>query len=209
MMFAGDAVFAVGVEHPDWFNGFEHDPEEAARVRVRLLKELATTGKLLVATHMPFPSLGKSTATPSVGYLFSGITDCRPTKVPVTRPHAILHPVYRVRLWRKLEGANSQLFPDLPDKNVRRGYVMTPTETRMLVSGTLVQWYEGLLQEIDVILKQHHASGKNASVILESFSAQGRKLTAEKPHQLYKDILRVAASFREHGVEPYEEERRR
>ncbi|MBP1843443.1 glyoxylase-like metal-dependent hydrolase (beta-lactamase superfamily II) [Rhizobium petrolearium] len=58
LMFAGDAVFAVGFEHPDWFNGFEHDPEEAARVRVRLLKELATTGELLVATHMPFPSVG-------------------------------------------------------------------------------------------------------------------------------------------------------
>ncbi|WP_332303244.1 MBL fold metallo-hydrolase [Rhizobium sp. GR12] len=58
LMFAGDAVFAVGFEHPDWFNGFEHDPEEAARVRVRLLRELAATGELLVATHMPFPSVG-------------------------------------------------------------------------------------------------------------------------------------------------------
>jgi glyoxylase-like metal-dependent hydrolase (beta-lactamase superfamily II) len=58
LMFAGDAVFAVGFEHPDWFNGFEHDPEEAARVRVKLLKEIAATGELLVATHMPFPSVG-------------------------------------------------------------------------------------------------------------------------------------------------------
>ncbi|WP_027232729.1 MBL fold metallo-hydrolase [Phyllobacterium sp. UNC302MFCol5.2] len=58
LMFAGDAVFAVGFEHPDWFNGFEHDPEEAARVRIRLLKELAATGELLVATHLPFPSIG-------------------------------------------------------------------------------------------------------------------------------------------------------
>ncbi|CDZ46022.1 MBL fold metallo-hydrolase [Neorhizobium galegae] len=58
LMFAGDAVFAVGFEHPGWFNGFEHDPEEAARVRVRLLRELAATGELLVATHMPFPSVG-------------------------------------------------------------------------------------------------------------------------------------------------------
>jgi hypothetical protein len=33
LTFAGDAVFAVGFEHPDWYNGFEHDPEEAARVR--------------------------------------------------------------------------------------------------------------------------------------------------------------------------------
>jgi glyoxylase-like metal-dependent hydrolase (beta-lactamase superfamily II) len=59
LMFAGDALFPVGFERPDWHNGFEHDPEEAARVRVRLLRELATTGGLLVATHMPFPSLGR------------------------------------------------------------------------------------------------------------------------------------------------------
>jgi glyoxylase-like metal-dependent hydrolase (beta-lactamase superfamily II) len=59
LTFAGDAVFAVGFEQPDWHNGFEHDPEEAARVRVRLLRELAATGELLVATHLPFPSLGR------------------------------------------------------------------------------------------------------------------------------------------------------
>jgi glyoxylase-like metal-dependent hydrolase (beta-lactamase superfamily II) len=58
LTFAGDLVFAVGFEHPDWYNGFEHDPEEAARVRIRLLRELAETGGLLVATHMPFPSVG-------------------------------------------------------------------------------------------------------------------------------------------------------
>jgi glyoxylase-like metal-dependent hydrolase (beta-lactamase superfamily II) len=58
LTFAGDLVFAVGFEHPNWYNGFEHDPEEAARVRIRLLRELATTGGLLVATHMPFPSVG-------------------------------------------------------------------------------------------------------------------------------------------------------
>ncbi|MCC8940735.1 MBL fold metallo-hydrolase [Bradyrhizobium sp. Arg68] len=58
LMFAGDAVFTVGFEHPDWYNGFEHDPAEAARVRVRLLQELAKTRSLLVATHLPFPSIG-------------------------------------------------------------------------------------------------------------------------------------------------------
>ena len=46
LTFAGDAVFPVGFDHPDWHNGFEHDPEEAARVRVRLLRELAATGEL-------------------------------------------------------------------------------------------------------------------------------------------------------------------
>ncbi|MBD9650242.1 MBL fold metallo-hydrolase [Ensifer sp. ENS09] len=58
LMFAGDALFAVAFDHPDWYNGFEHDPEEAARVRVRLMKELAETGSSLVATHLPFPSVG-------------------------------------------------------------------------------------------------------------------------------------------------------
>ena len=58
LTFAGDAVFAVGFDQPEWYNGFEHDPEAAARVRIRLLRELAETGELLVATHMPFPSVG-------------------------------------------------------------------------------------------------------------------------------------------------------
>lgn len=57
LTFAGDAVFQVGFEHPDWYNGFEHDPEEAARVRIGLLRELASTGEALVATHLSFPSI--------------------------------------------------------------------------------------------------------------------------------------------------------
>jgi len=57
LTFAGDAVFQVGFEHPDWFNGFEHDPEEAARVRVSLLRELAANRESLVATHLSFPSI--------------------------------------------------------------------------------------------------------------------------------------------------------
>ena len=57
LTFAGDAVFQVGFEHPDWYNGFEHDPEEAARVRVRLLRELAANREALVATHLSFPSV--------------------------------------------------------------------------------------------------------------------------------------------------------
>jgi glyoxylase-like metal-dependent hydrolase (beta-lactamase superfamily II) len=67
LMFAGDALFPVSFDHPEWHNGFEHDPEEAARVRVRLLRELAATGEWLVATHMPFPSVGR---VASAGDLF-------------------------------------------------------------------------------------------------------------------------------------------
>ena len=57
LTFAGDAVFQVGFDHPDWYNGFEHDPEEAARVRVALLRELAASRESLVATHLSFPSV--------------------------------------------------------------------------------------------------------------------------------------------------------
>ncbi|MCF5725687.1 MBL fold metallo-hydrolase, partial [Pseudomonas syringae] len=33
LTFAGDALFPVAFEHPEWHNGFEHDPEESVRVR--------------------------------------------------------------------------------------------------------------------------------------------------------------------------------
>lgn len=55
MTFAGDAIFPVGFDHPYWHNGFEHDPEEAARVRVQLLRDVAATGEPLVAAHLSFP----------------------------------------------------------------------------------------------------------------------------------------------------------
>jgi len=62
LTFAGDAIFAVGFEQPNWHNGFEHDPEGAAQVRIALLNELAGTGEMLVATHLPFPSVGRVSA---------------------------------------------------------------------------------------------------------------------------------------------------
>ncbi|AXV17722.1 haloacid dehalogenase type II (plasmid) [Neorhizobium sp. SOG26] len=68
--------------------------------------------------------------------------------------------------------------------------------------GTLVQWYEVLLREIETTLGEHGVQDVDAPAILDGFSAQGRRLTAEKPHRLYKDILRSGfkAAFREHGV---------
>ncbi len=57
LTFAGDAVFQPGFDNPGWYNGFEHDPEESARVRIRLLQELAASGDQLIATHLPFPSV--------------------------------------------------------------------------------------------------------------------------------------------------------
>lgn len=59
LMFAGDAMFPVGFDHPEWHNGFEHDPEESTRVRIGLFRELAESGGLLVASHLPFPSVGR------------------------------------------------------------------------------------------------------------------------------------------------------
>lgn len=59
LTFAGDALFPVAFEHPEWHNGFEHDPEESVRVRVRLMTEAAASGELFVATHLPFPSVGR------------------------------------------------------------------------------------------------------------------------------------------------------
>lgn len=59
LTFAGDAMFPVAFDHPEWQNGFEHDPDEAARVRIDLFRELADNRGLLVATHLPFPSVGR------------------------------------------------------------------------------------------------------------------------------------------------------
>lgn len=59
LTFAGDALFPVAFDHPDWHNGFEHDPEEAINVRLRLFRELVANGELLVATHLSFPSVGR------------------------------------------------------------------------------------------------------------------------------------------------------
>jgi 2-haloacid dehalogenase len=74
--------------------------------------------------------------------------------------------------------------------------------------GTLVQWYEVLLREIAAALAAHGQDGTAAPVILDAFSAQGRRLTAETPHRPYKDILRIgfAAAFREHGLMPSADE---
>lgn len=58
LTFAGDAMFPVGFDHPEWQNGFDHDPEEPTRVRIGLYEELAENRGLPVAAHLPFPSLG-------------------------------------------------------------------------------------------------------------------------------------------------------
>jgi len=59
LTFLGDAVFPNHFDRPDWHNAFDHDPEEAVRVRVRLLRELAATREPLIAAHLSFPSVGR------------------------------------------------------------------------------------------------------------------------------------------------------
>lgn len=58
LTFAGDAIFEVNFDNPDWQNGFEHDPDAAVDVRLALFNEAADTGALLAAAHVAFPSVG-------------------------------------------------------------------------------------------------------------------------------------------------------
>lgn len=68
--------------------------------------------------------------------------------------------------------------------------------------GTLVNWHEVFLREIAAALSKHGHGDEKASAILERFSGHSRRLTAKKPHRLFKDILRIGfdAAFRESGV---------
>jgi 2-haloacid dehalogenase len=70
--------------------------------------------------------------------------------------------------------------------------------------GTLVQWYEVLLHEIDLTLADHSRKDVDATKILESFSANARRMTAEKPYRLYKDILSAGfdVALQQHGIQP-------
>lgn len=74
--------------------------------------------------------------------------------------------------------------------------------------GTLVDWHEFLLREINVVLADAEGDGSKAAKILNSFSTHSRRLTAEKPYRLYKDILRIGftAAFRDHGKSPSADE---
>lgn len=68
--------------------------------------------------------------------------------------------------------------------------------------GTLVQWYEVLLREIRLMLEDQGQDGSAASALLDTFSRHSRRLEAERPHRLYKDILRSGfrAAMLEHGL---------
>ena len=78
LTFAGDAVFTVGFEHPDWHNGFEHHPEEASRVRVQLLRELAESAKCWwppICRSLPSVGSSRLTVMSFASCRFIGTTD--------------------------------------------------------------------------------------------------------------------------------------
>lgn len=74
--------------------------------------------------------------------------------------------------------------------------------------GTLVDWYEALTREAAIILDAHDASDASAESIVERFSIHSKRLTADKPHRLFKDILRIGFedAFSEFGIEANRDE---
>lgn len=68
--------------------------------------------------------------------------------------------------------------------------------------GTLVQWREVLLRELDRIATAQGRAPGEAVAILDTFSKVSHVLTNEKPHRLYKDILRAGfrAALEQHGL---------
>ncbi|MCA8022922.1 MBL fold metallo-hydrolase [Burkholderia metallica] len=73
LTFVGDAIFEVNFDHPEWQNGFEHDPEGSVDVRLALFNEAAETGAMLAAAHVAFPSIGH-VARDGDGFRFVPVT---------------------------------------------------------------------------------------------------------------------------------------
>jgi glyoxylase-like metal-dependent hydrolase (beta-lactamase superfamily II) len=57
--FGDAAVHPLHLEHPEWENGFDADPECAAGTRRALLARAAAEGMRVMAFHFPFPSVGR------------------------------------------------------------------------------------------------------------------------------------------------------
>lgn len=51
----------VQIEHPDWTNVFDHDPELAKRVRQHMLQELAKSATIGIGTHFANAVIGRVT----------------------------------------------------------------------------------------------------------------------------------------------------
>ena len=71
--------------------------------------------------------------------------------------------------------------------------------------GTLVQWHEVLLREIEgLLLSKGDVGTLQAVEVLNTFSRHSRQLEAERPHRLYKEILRLGfrSALDEHRLKP-------
>jgi hypothetical protein len=90
--------------------------------------------------------------------------------------------------------------------------VLSPNPPPKVISfdcyGTLVRWREVLLAEITRILSARGRNPGEASAVLDSFSRLSLGLTQEKPHRLYKSILRIGfrSALVEHRLQPVEDE---
>jgi len=74
--------------------------------------------------------------------------------------------------------------------------------------GTLVDWYEELTREVAMILDAHYANDASAGSIVEGFPIHSKRLTADKPHRLFKDVLRIGFrdAFGEFGIDANRDE---
>ena len=74
--------------------------------------------------------------------------------------------------------------------------------------GTLVQWREVLCAHIAQVLVGRQLPHLDPVDILDTFSKHSRRLEIERPHRLYKTILRqgFAAAFSAHGVTASEDD---
>jgi glyoxylase-like metal-dependent hydrolase (beta-lactamase superfamily II) len=65
----GDAaVDPLHLEHPEWQNGFDLEPDRALDTRRRLLERAAADGMAVMAFHFPFPSVGRVAARSGDGW---------------------------------------------------------------------------------------------------------------------------------------------
>jgi glyoxylase-like metal-dependent hydrolase (beta-lactamase superfamily II) len=60
LIHAGDFAhhYVFQLFNPDWYVGFDYDPQQAVATRKKLLDRLAADRTLLVGSHLPFPGVG-------------------------------------------------------------------------------------------------------------------------------------------------------
>lgn len=74
--------------------------------------------------------------------------------------------------------------------------------------GTLVQWREVLLKALEDILARRGRADLQAPDLLDTFSQFSRRLETERPHKLYKKVLRGAfrSALEQYGLQPSAED---